>query len=83
MLENLINYFSAIPSAHRAIILAGGITFFWIIEGGIPLIRFGYNKCKHSGINLFFTLTTIIINFAFATVIVWGSDWAIAKAGLV
>ena len=79
MLENLINYFSAIPSAHRAIILAGGITFFWIIEGGIPLIRFGYNKWKHSGINLFFTLTTIIINFAFATVIVWGSDWAIAN----
>lgn len=79
MLENLINYFSAIPSAHRALILAGGITFFWIIEGGIPLFRFGYNKWKHSGINLFFTLTTIVINFAFATAIVRASDWAIAN----
>lgn len=77
MLENLINYFDTIPSSHRALILAGGITFFWIVEGGIPLFRFGYNKLKHSGINLFFTLTTIIINFLFATVIVQASDWTV------
>ncbi|MHA8091035.1 sterol desaturase family protein [Aquirufa regiilacus] len=77
MLENLIHYFDTIPSAHRALILAGGIAFFWLVEGGIPLVRFGYNKWKHAGINLFFTLTTIIINFAFATIIVMGSDWAV------
>lgn len=77
MLENLIHYFDTIPSAHRAFILAGGIAFFWLIEGGIPLVRFGYNKWKHAGINLFFTLTTIIINFAFASVIVKASDWAV------
>jgi len=79
MLENLINYFSAIPSTHRALILAGGITFFWIVEGGIPLFRFGYNKWKHSGINFFFTLTTVVINFAFAAIIVQSSDWAVAN----
>ena len=77
MLEKLIHYFDTIPSAHRAFILAGGIAFFWLIEGGIPLVRFGYNKWKHAGINLFFTLTTIIINFAFASVIVKASDWAV------
>jgi sterol desaturase/sphingolipid hydroxylase (fatty acid hydroxylase superfamily) len=77
MLENLTHYFNTIPSAHRAFILAGGIAFFWLVEGGIPLFRFGYNKWKHAGLNLFFTLTTIIINFAFATLIVRGSDWSI------
>ena len=77
MLEKLIHYFEAIPSSHRALILAGGIAFFWLIEGGIPLFRFGYNKWKHAWINLFFTLTTILINFAFASALVHASDWTI------
>ena len=28
MLEQMIAYFDTIPSSHRALILAGGITFF-------------------------------------------------------
>jgi sterol desaturase/sphingolipid hydroxylase (fatty acid hydroxylase superfamily) len=78
MLENIIQYFDTIPSLHRALILAGGITFFWLIEGVIPLFGFRYNKWKHASINIFFTITTIIINFAFALVIVKSSDWAVA-----
>ncbi|SJZ64318.1 sterol desaturase family protein [Sediminibacterium ginsengisoli] len=78
MPETLVHYFEHIPSLHRALILAGGITFFWIIEGVIPLFRFGYSKWKHAGVNLFFTFTTIIVNFAFALLIVKASDWAIA-----
>ena len=64
MLENLIEYFNQIPSTHRALILAGGITLFWIIEGAIPLFSFSYHKWKHAVVNLFFTATTIVINFA-------------------
>jgi sterol desaturase/sphingolipid hydroxylase (fatty acid hydroxylase superfamily) len=41
------------------------------------LANFKYNKYRHAGINLFFTATTIIINFAFALVIVKASEWAI------
>lgn len=78
MLENIIQYFDTIPSLHRAFILAGGITFFWLIEGVIPLFGFRYNKWKHASINIFFTITTIVINFAFALVIVKSSDWAVA-----
>ncbi|MCX6202194.1 MAG: sterol desaturase, partial [Bacteroidetes bacterium] len=48
MLENLIEYFNQIPSAHRALILAGGITFFWLIEGVVPLFSFTYKKWKHA-----------------------------------
>jgi len=79
MIENIIQYFSTIPSLHRALILAGGITFFWIIEGAIPLFSFKYNKWKHASINIFFTITTIVINFAFALLIVQSSDWAVAN----
>ena len=77
MIESIINYFTHISSLHRALILAGGITFFWLIEGGIPLFSFSYNKWKHASINIFFTITTIVINFAFALIIVKASDWAV------
>ena len=76
-MNELIQYFQTISSLHRALILAGGITFFWLLESGIPLFRFGYNKWKHAGVNFFFTATTIIINFAFAILIVLSSDWCV------
>ena len=75
MVEVIINYFDSIPSLHRAIILIGGITFFWMLEGSIPLFRFSYNKLKHSVPNFFFTLTTILINFSLAFLLLKSSDW--------
>ena len=73
----LITYFQNISSLHRALILAGGITLFWLLESGIPLFRFGYNKWKHAGVNFFFTATTIAVNFVFAILIVLSSDWVV------
>jgi len=78
MIESIIHYFEHIPSLHRALILAGGITFFWLIEGVIPLFGFEYRKWRHASINIFFTITTILINFAFAYLIVKASDWTVA-----
>ncbi len=75
-MEQIVNYFSHIPSLHRAIIIIGGITLFWIIEGIIPLASLRYAKWKHAGLNLFFTFTTIVINFMFAGAILLASDWA-------
>lgn len=84
MIENIIHYFEQISSLHRALILAGGITFFWLMEGAIPLFGFAYHKWKHASINIFFTLTTIIINFSFALFIVRTSDYVVAnKFGLL
>lgn len=76
-MNEVIDYFQHIPSLHRALILAGGITFFWLLESGIPLFRFSYNKWKHAGVNFFFTFTTLVINFGFAILIVLSSDWCI------
>ena len=76
-MESLTSYFQNISSIHRALILAGGITFFWLIEYAVPLFKFEYNKWKHASVNIFFTITTIIINFGFALVIVFASDWCL------
>ena len=78
-METLLNYFETIPSHHRSLILVGGLTIFWLIEGGIPLFKFKYNKWKHAIPNVFFTLTTVVINFALAFLLLRSSDWAMAS----
>ncbi|MEO9569586.1 MAG: sterol desaturase family protein [Polaribacter sp.] len=78
-METIFNYFETIPSAHRSLILVGGITFFWILEGVFPLFKFNYKKWKHAFPNLFFTLTTIIINFALAFLLLKTADWVQAN----
>jgi len=77
--NELIVYFENIPSAHRTIILVGGLLFFWIIEGILPIVKFKYSKFKHALSNLFFTLTTAIINLGFAFLIIKSSDWVTAN----
>lgn len=74
-METVFNYFETIPSSHRSIILVGGITFFWILEGALPLFKFNYKKWKHALPNFFFTLTTIIINFSLAFLLLGAADW--------
>ena len=74
-MEQLIHYFETIPSLHRSGILVGGLTFFWILEGSLPLFKFGYNKWKHALPNLFFTFTTILINFTLAFLLLKTADW--------
>lgn len=49
--------------------------FFWAVEGLIPLIRFKRSWRRHAGLNLFFTLTTIIVNFLLAALIIRTADY--------
>ena len=78
-METIFNYFETIPSTHRSIILVGGITFFWLLEGALPLFNFNYKKWKHAIPNFFFTLTTIIINFTLAFLLLGTADWVQAN----
>ena len=83
-MEALLHYFENIPPAFRASLLIGGLVFFWILEGTLPLFTFQYKKIKHAGLNLFFTLTTVIIGFGLARVLLWASDFASSnKIGLL
>lgn len=78
-MESIAEYFAEMPSAHRAAILVGGLAFFLLLESGIPLFRWKYNKPAHTGINLFFTLTTVLVNFLLAFLLLMSSDWVVAN----
>ena len=78
-METIINYFETIPSSHRALIVVGGLTFFWLLESAVPLFKFNYKKWKHAVPNIFFTLTTILINFLLAFLLLNTSDWTVAN----
>jgi sterol desaturase/sphingolipid hydroxylase (fatty acid hydroxylase superfamily) len=73
---HLVYFFEHIRSWERSAILGGGLVLFWIIEGVLPLVRFRYRKVRHAGLNLFFTLTTVIINLFFASLIIRTADYS-------
>ena len=74
-MNDIIAYFSTIPSSHRSLILIGGITIFWLIENTFPLFQMQYRKWHHAGINIFFTVTTIIVNFILAFILIKTAAW--------
>lgn len=74
-MESIITYFETIPSLHRTLILVGGLTFFWLLEGFLPLFQFTYKKWQHALPNFFFTFTTIVINFGLAFLLLKTADW--------
>jgi len=78
-METILNYFESIPSLHRSIILVGGLTFFWLLEGLVPLFKFNYKKWRHALPNIFFTITTIIINFSLAFLLLKSADYVMAN----
>lgn len=75
-MDGLVAYFTTIPSSHRSLILAGGIAFFWLWELAAPLDRRPYAKGRHALVNIFFTGTTIVVNFALAFLLLRTSAWA-------
>jgi len=76
-MDFIADYFGHIPATHRSAILVGGILFFWILEGAWPLFNFGYNKLRHASVNIFFTITTILVNFPLAFLLVICSDYCV------
>ncbi|MGB8192166.1 MAG: sterol desaturase family protein [Chitinophagaceae bacterium] len=83
-MNSIVEFFEQISPLTRAIILAGGLVFFWMLEGIVPLFRLRYRKVRHAGLNLFFTFTTVVVNFAFALLIVEASRQAMQhKFGLL
>lgn len=74
-MEAVVDFFSEVPTWFRATILIGGLMIFWILEGIIPLFTFQYKKLQHAGINLFLTLTTMIVGFGMAGLLLAASDY--------
>ena len=78
-MESIKNYFENVPGWQRSLILAGGMMLFYFLEYIIPYITFSYKKLRHAGINIFFTATTAIVNFALAFLIVRACDFVVDK----
>ena len=74
-MQEFISFFENISSLQRSLILVGGITFFWSIESLIPLFKFNYSKLRHALPNFFFSLTTVLVNFSLAFILLLVSDW--------
>jgi sterol desaturase/sphingolipid hydroxylase (fatty acid hydroxylase superfamily) len=79
MWSDIKNYFETLEQhpVQRMIFLVGGLLFFWILEGAIPLLRLNYkkNKIRHASVNLVFTGIHLVIHTALAILIVMLSDW--------
>jgi len=83
-MESFIGFFEHIPSSYRTLILVTGFTFFWILENSLPAFTFRYNKWRHAALNMFFTLTTLIVNLGFAFVIISVADYTtVHRTGLL
>ncbi|MES2849606.1 MAG: sterol desaturase family protein [Bacteroidota bacterium] len=83
MFANLIHYFQSLEQhpLQRMLFLVGGLLFFWIIEGAIPLLPMQYKKTKlkHAGVNFAFTVIHLIIHTFLAIIIIKISDWGKAN----
>ena len=79
-MEDIVQYFETIPSLHRSIILVGGITLFWLIEGLVPTRSLHYKKWRHAWPNFFFTATSVLVNFFLAFLLLNTADWTQANA---
>jgi sterol desaturase/sphingolipid hydroxylase (fatty acid hydroxylase superfamily) len=80
MWDDIIQHFSTLEQRplERMAILVGGLLFFWIIEGAIPLLPMHYrkNKLQHAGVNFGLTVIHLIIHTLLAIVIIKISDWS-------
>lgn len=78
-MEKVIAYFSTLDQRplERMALLVGGLLFFWILEGAIPLLYLKYKKTKfaHALVNFGFTVIHLIIHTGLAVFIVMLSDW--------
>jgi sterol desaturase/sphingolipid hydroxylase (fatty acid hydroxylase superfamily) len=80
MWDNIINYFSTLEDrpVERMAILVGGLLFFWIIEGAIPLVQLHFKKTRvrHAATNFGLTFIHLIIHTFLAIIIIKISDWS-------
>jgi sterol desaturase/sphingolipid hydroxylase (fatty acid hydroxylase superfamily) len=74
-MEQITDYFSNMPSLHRMLILVGGLTIFSLIETAMPLFSLNYSRGKHALVNIFFTATTVVVNFSLAFAMIKASDF--------
>ncbi|GAA4738580.1 sterol desaturase family protein [Flavisolibacter ginsenosidimutans] len=78
-MENVLDYFKTLEQhpVQRLLFLVGGLLFFWILEGAVPLLEPHYkkNKTRHAVVNFSFTVMHLVIQTGIAVLIVLLADW--------
>ncbi len=74
-MEAFIAFFENISAG----LLLGGIVLFWVLEGILPLFAHRYQRVRYAGMNLFFTMTTMIVGFGLAGALLWASDFTSSR----
>ncbi len=76
-MDAFINFFTDMETNTplRAGLLVGGLAVFFLIEQAVPLFAMAYNRTRHTLLNIFFTVTTVIVNFAMAFILVEAASW--------
>ena len=70
MLESMLQYLANLPDVFKILWLALCLSIATIAEFLIPLTRSDYNRFQHLRVNLFFLVTTIIVNGLFSLLLV-------------
>lgn len=68
-----------LTTTDQALLLAGSFLFFTVLEEIIPLLQTKYKRIRHTGINLFFIVTSIIVSLPFAFLAVHCSSWVMTN----
>ena len=80
-MENFINGFEDLSSVQKLGWVFLCLFVFWVLEGAIPLVRFNYKKLRHTGVNLFFLGSDLLINVLFtaatAGIYVWVMEYQV------
>jgi sterol desaturase/sphingolipid hydroxylase (fatty acid hydroxylase superfamily) len=79
MWQDILEHFKTLEQRplERVAFLVGGLLFFWILEGAIPLFQPQYKKTKarHAAVNFSFTLMHLLIHTGLAVLVVLLADW--------
>lgn len=75
-MESFLEFFEVMPAWQKLAWVIACLSFNWILEAAVPLVKFQYRKWKHAGVNLIFLSTSLIINVLFGLATIGVFAWA-------
>lgn len=86
-MEAFIDSFATLTSLQKLGWVFACLTVFWLLEGAVPLVRLKYKKLRHTGLNMIFLASDLLINVLFtlltAGIFVWATENNIGLLHLV
>lgn len=74
-MEKFLLFFEQMPTWQKLAWVIGVMGFCWVLEGSIPLVKFGYRKWRHARTNLSLLAVSIIINALVGILAVGVFEW--------